>query len=143
MGDVPRVLLEAGENFIVVADMDGTLDGAGEAKATEGLNDRPELGLVVAAEQKGFKVGGSGHEPDGHAGDDAEVRLGEEAIEKGADTPTIERPGDGMGKPTIAGFDDVTGWQNDFEPAGLREMVAVRGVAEAAFHGVADEAGIG
>ena len=110
LSDVPRILLDAGEDFIIIADVDGASNRSGESKAAEDFDKRTELGLMVAAEEKGFKMGGSGHEPDGHAGDDAEVGLRKETIEKRADPPTIERTGDRSGETAVASFDNIAGW---------------------------------
>ncbi len=90
-----------------------------------------------ADEGEGAREGG---EPEGEAGDDAEVRLAEEAVEGGADAPAEDGGGARAGEAIVAGVDDLAGREHHLEGARVGGAVAEGPGAVAALDRVADDA---
>src|SRR5689334_13902802 len=83
------------------------------------------------------------HQPDRHARDDAQIRLEEEAVERGTAAPFVYRSSLAVGKAAEARLDTLARRQHNLEATGERGMFAIWRVAEAALERVADNAAIG
>ena len=109
----------------------------------ERVDDRREPGLVAAHEEERLEMLRRRHQPHRHPGDDAEVRLREQAVEGRPDAPAAERRRTGARKPAESRFEALAVRQHHLVPARIRAVVAHGRVAEAALEGVADHAAIG
>ena len=99
--------------------------------------------LAIGHEEEGLKVLGLRHEPHRHACDDAEVRLREQPVNGGPDSPPAERAGPRRREPRETRIDAVAGRQHDLEAADVRAVIAHGRVAEPSLERVADDAAIG
>ena len=82
----------------------------------------------------------AGHDPDAHLGDDPEVALHEQAVERRAVGVLVDVPGLVAGLPAHAGAQHLAVGKHDLHAADVRGVVAVRGVAAPVLQGVADDA---
>ncbi len=74
---------------------------------------------------------GSRHEPDAHAGDDAEVGLLEQALDAGTEAVLIDVPRLAVGHRAHAGAQDLTAREHHLHAADVAGVVAVGRVAAA------------
>ena len=123
--------------------MHGTAQRAVEPQRTQGFDHSSQVLFTGALEEECLRVFGSRHQPDRHAGDDAQIRLRKEAVKHRTDTPAVDLCGFGMRKAAESRFDALSGRQDHLETADVGEMVAIRCVPEASLHGVADQAALG
>src|SRR5262245_11731176 len=86
---------------------------------------------------------GCRHQPDADLGDDAEVGLGEQAVQIRADAPLIEIRGFGVWIVSKPGAQDVTRRDHDLHSTLSEKVVAVWADAEAPLERVAKDAASG
>ena len=107
--------------------------------AAAGVDDGPEIAFRL--EEKRAVAFGRGHQPDRHSRDDAEVRLGEEAVERRADAPARHRTP--CRESAEACLDALARRQNDFEATRVARVFSHWRVPETALQGIADDAAFG
>ena len=115
-------------------------DRAAEHQLAHDVHHRPEV--VVArhhhpARQVALRLR---HQPDAHLGDDAEVRLEEEAVERRPEAPPVHVPGSAVRDGAHARAHQLAVREHHLQPARVGGVIAVGRVAEAVLQGVADHA---
>ncbi|MCY1420624.1 hypothetical protein D9M71_362510 [compost metagenome] len=134
----------AGRGFPEYAgDHHGVRDDLGDTQGTDEFDDLGDVGLVLELDLERLEHRRLGHQPEAHLGADAVVGLGEHAVQGRAVAPLEYLPGVVAFHAAHAGPVDVTVGQHHFHAALHQEVFAIRGVADATVHGVAQRTGDG
>ena len=122
-----------------VADDDVALHGSLEEQGAQRVDQRRQVVVRVGGHHADDEGVGPRHQPDAHLGDDPEVRLQEQPVERWSVAALVRAQDCAAGHRTHARPHEVPSASTTSMPH-WSGVVAVGGVAEAALEGVADDA---
>src|SRR5262249_19747644 len=116
--------------------MNGGADRSREPENTEGINQRANAFPLGQPNEERTKRFGLGHEAEGELRDNAQVGLGEQAIERWAATVWIEVRCLSVRISAEARSEQLAVGQDHLQATGMGKAVALRAQADAAFEDV-------